>query len=102
MDTHAQREVRDYAVAIGEQIVSKWVTLVWEAFVDYGQRSVRLSRIEVEIMSALVAGSADEARSAANRFGLLRVGKNGKLTANRERKEVESKLRLFGFTPPWE
>jgi thymidylate synthase (FAD) len=31
MDPHAQQEIRSYAVVIGEQIVAKWVPLVWEA-----------------------------------------------------------------------
>jgi thymidylate synthase (FAD) len=35
MDAHAQQEIRAYAVIIGEEIVAKWVPIVWEAFLDY-------------------------------------------------------------------
>jgi thymidylate synthase (FAD) len=102
MDSHAQQEIRSYAVAIGEQIVAKWVPLVWEAFLDYQQHSVNLSRIEAEIIVALTSGSPESARATAEKCGLLKTGKNGKLAANRERNEIELKLRAFGLTPPWQ
>ncbi len=101
MDLHAQQEIRSYAVAIGEQIVAKWVPLVWEAFLDYRHHSMQLSRIEAEIVGALIAGSPDRARATAETSGLLKLGKNGRLASNRERNEVESKLRALGLTPPW-
>jgi thymidylate synthase (FAD) len=39
MDDHAQEEIRAYAAVIGEEIVAKWVPLVWEAFTDYRRAS---------------------------------------------------------------
>jgi thymidylate synthase (FAD) len=102
MDKHAQQEIRCYAAVIGEQIVAKWVPLVWEAFLDYRRDSVQLSRIEAEVIRALVSGSPERARTAAEVSGLLRPGKSGKLAASRERRELESKLRIFGLAPPWE
>jgi thymidylate synthase (FAD) len=102
MDKHAQQEIRCYASLIGEQIVAKWVPLAWEAFLDYRHQSVQLSRIEVDVVRALIAGSPERAREVAGAGGLLHPGKGGKLAANRERKELESKLRIFGLTPPWE
>jgi thymidylate synthase (FAD) len=101
MDIHAQQEIREYAVVVGEQIVAKWVPLVWEAFVDYGQRSIQLSRIEAEIIGSLIRGSTEDAKAVAEKAGLLKMGRDGKLGANRERKEVEAKLRAFGLVPPW-
>ena len=101
MEPHAQKEIRDYAVTIGESIVAKWVPLVWEAFIDYKLSALRLSRIEVEVISALIAGSRDQAKAAAEKSGLLKVGRNGRLAASRERSELESKLRAFGLIPPW-
>jgi thymidylate synthase (FAD) len=53
MDEHAQREIRAYAIIIGEEIVAKWVPIVWEAFLDYRHHAVQLSRIEAEIIGAL-------------------------------------------------
>ena len=35
MDAHAQKEIRDYATAVGEQIVAPLFPLTWEAFTDY-------------------------------------------------------------------
>ena len=35
MDSHAQKEIRDYATVIGREIVARWVPLTWEAFQDY-------------------------------------------------------------------
>jgi thymidylate synthase (FAD) len=102
MDIHAQEEIRSYAVMIGEQVVAKWVPLVWEAFLDYQRHSMQLSRLETEIVVALTTGSTERARAVAERGGLLRIGKSGKLAPNRERNEIESKLRALGLTPPWE
>jgi thymidylate synthase (FAD) len=101
MDAHAQEEIRAYAVAIGEQIVAKWVPFVWEAFLDYRYKSVLLSRIESEIVSALIAGLPERALAVANLNGLLKAGKEGKLAPNRERTELEFKLRNFGLSAPW-
>jgi thymidylate synthase (FAD) len=102
MDKHAQQEIRSYAIVIGEEIVSKWVPLVWEAFLDYRHHSVQLSRIEAEILSALIAGSPERARAVAEAHGLLRPGKGGGLAANRERTDLESRLRSFGLAVPWD
>jgi thymidylate synthase (FAD) len=101
MDDHAQQEIRCYAAVIGKQIVAKWVPLVWEAFLDYRRHSIQLSRIEAEVVGALIAGSPERARAIGGASGLLRPGKSGRLAPNRERKELESKLRGLGLTPPW-
>ena len=102
MDKHAQQEIRCYAAVIGEKIVTKWVPLVWEAFLDYRCHSIQLSRIEAEVIGALIAGSPERALATAEASGLLRPGKTAKLVASRERKELESKLRIFGLIAPWE
>lgn len=47
MDTHAQKEIRDYANAIA-QIVKAWVPWTWKAFEDYRLDGMVLSRMEVE------------------------------------------------------
>lgn len=101
MDDHAQEEIRVYASVIGEQIVAKWVPLVWEAFSDYRRQALRLSRIEVDVLSALAGGSPARATAAARSHGLLKAGSDGKLVSNRERRELEEKLTRLGFTIPW-
>jgi thymidylate synthase (FAD) len=101
MDPHAQEEIRSYATVIGEGIVAKWVPLAWEAFLDYRRNSIQLSRIEKEVVAALTAGSPERARLIAADNGLLQSSKGGGLAPNRERKELELKLGLFGLTTPW-
>ena len=100
MDSHAQREIRDYATVIGEQIVSKWVPLTWEAFLDYRFHATGLSRIESEILAAMGGGNAEWAREIAAAAGWLVPGKSG-VKPNRERREFEIKLAGWGMTPPW-
>ena len=101
MDDHAQDEIRAYSKVIGEEIVAKWVPVVWEAFLDYRRHALPLSRIEFEIISAITSGSPDRARSIAAERGLLNPSAEGTLTPNRERREIEAKLKAFGLTPPW-
>ena len=90
MDDHAQEEIRAYAAAIGEQIVAKWVPLVWEAFTDYRRESIYLSRLEIEIVTAITSGATDRAKQIAESIG-----------SKRERHEIEDKLRKLGFAIPW-
>jgi thymidylate synthase (FAD) len=87
MDDHAQEEIRAYAATIGDQIVAKWVPLVWEAFTDYRRRSMYLSRVEIEIVSAMAAGAADRAKSIVD-----------SIASKRERQEIEQKLKALGFS----
>jgi thymidylate synthase (FAD) len=101
MELHAQQEIRACASTIGEELVARWVPIVWEAFLDYRRHGLQLSRIEAEIIIALVANDAERAQSIARLHGLLRTGNDGHLLANRERAELEAKLRLFQLTAPW-
>jgi thymidylate synthase (FAD) len=101
MDGRAQEEIRKYAVVIGEQIVAKWVPIVWEAFQDFELHDLRLSRIEREILIALIGGSPARAKEIAESCGMLKIGKGGELARSRERGELEAKVREFGLAVPW-
>ena len=92
MDEHAQQEIRAYAQVIGQEIVAKWVPLAWEAFLDYRRNAVHLSRIEVEVLGALIANSPERANAIVESAGLLTFDARGKAHVNRERNELESKL----------
>ena len=96
MDPHAQKEIRDYATVIGEQIVSRWVPLTWEAFQDYRMGSVVFSRIEHEIMAAVGAGDMEKARAIADGAGWLKPRRH------RERDELTVKLQRLNLPVPWE
>lgn len=53
MDSHAQKEIRDYANAIAS-IVKEWVPWAWEAFEDYRLGGMHLTRFEVKALKALL------------------------------------------------
>lgn len=50
MDSHAQKEIRDYATIIGNEIVAKWVPMTWEAFSDYRLGGAALSHAEIDLL----------------------------------------------------
>jgi thymidylate synthase (FAD) len=100
MDDHSQLEIRRYARLIGEEIVSKWCPLVWEAFLDYRANSMSLSSIEIEVIRAVASGDPERARAVAERHGWLEPGKAG-LRKNRERDELEAKLAQLNLSIPW-
>ena len=102
MDEHAQQEIRAYATTIGEQIVAQWVPVAWEAFLDYRRHAVTLSHIEAQIVTALAAGDADRASTIAADRGLLERHQDNTLKGNRERRELENKLRDLGLQIPWD
>lgn len=100
MDAHAQYEIRAYALAIGEQIVSRWVPLAWEAFIDYRFKAEQLSRIEAEVLRAILSEGPAAGKAKAQDLGLVVYGEKG-LQRNRERSELEDKLRQWGIAVPW-
>jgi thymidylate synthase (FAD) len=100
MHPHAQFEIRSYADAIGNEIVSKWCPITWEAFKDYRINSMELSSMEIELLKPIIAGKKEEALSVAENYGWLRKV-DGILKGNRERGEFEKKLSSFGIAIPW-
>jgi thymidylate synthase (FAD) len=85
-DAHAQEEIRAFATVIGDEIVAKWVPLVWEAFTDYRRESMYLSRTEIEIVSAMATGDAARAKAVVEA-----------IASKRERQEIVDKLKTLGF-----
>jgi thymidylate synthase (FAD) len=84
MDPHAQMEIRAYADAIAA-LTARWVPHAWEAFVDYRQQAVSLSRQELLAVRALLRGE----RPDLDALGLSR----------REQAELQQKLDL-PLSPP--
>jgi len=97
----AQEEIRAYAAMIGEQIVSQWCPLVWEAFLDYSFHATCFSRLEAAVIQALAAAKPHEALKHAESFGWLEKDEQKGLKRNRERAELEEKLRALGLKAPW-
>jgi thymidylate synthase (FAD) len=101
METNAQKEIRDYAITIGHEIVSRWVPVTWEAFNDYIMNSQRFSRLEMELLQCLLKGLPDAAQKKAEEFGWLDRDKTGVLFKRQERFEFEEKLKTMDVQVPW-
>lgn len=101
MDSHAQYEIRVYAEAIGNEIVSKWCPLAWEAFMDYRFNAQGFSDIEMKVIAEIGAGNFDKAKLILEKFGLLKY-RDGKRLRNRERTELEEKLKKMNLAIPWQ
>jgi len=96
MERHAQQEIREYATAIGEEIVKRWVPLTWEAFEDYRFNAVTLSRDMQELLGMIARNEPDAARAYAREHGLETNGKPG-----RELRELEAILATLRLPAPW-
>lgn len=131
MDEHAQKEIRDYSILIGEEIVAGWVPVAWEAFNDYHFRrgAMILTRLEKEIITGIhqeggqLFSQGDIVAPLVKSFGWMEYGtkirecphcdgtslcgtchganKVIKLKRNRERAECEAKLEDLGLEIPW-
>ncbi len=100
LDDHAQEEIRLYSRTIGHEIVSRWCPVVWEAFLDYQRQTLNLTRLDSEIIAALGSGDTERALALATEFGWLKRGEKG-LKRNRERNELETKLKKLNLPIPW-
>jgi thymidylate synthase (FAD) len=100
MDAHAQLEIREYARTIGEEIVSRWCPVAWEAFLDYRVNSVSFTDPELACLAPLMAGDRGGALAAARERGLLRE-RRGEEVPTREGIEFAEKLARFGLEAPW-
>jgi len=55
MDTHAQKEIQEFANVIGYNIVKPLFPICWEAFEDYRLGAIQLSRLDIEVIQDLMA-----------------------------------------------
>ncbi len=100
MHPHAQKEIRDYATTIGEQIVSRWVPLVWEAYQDYVLNTIQLSPVDQKVMTLISSGKSDEVKAFLEEKKWLTY-KEGQARPHYERAELEDKLIKMGISIPW-
>lgn len=100
MDAHAQEEIRAYAQILGEEVLRRWCPITWESFVDYRQHALHLTRLDVELLTAVASGERERAIDLARSFGWLEEGRQG-WKRHRERSEFEEKLAQLGLRPPW-
>jgi thymidylate synthase (FAD) len=99
MDPRAQEEIREYATAIGDEIVSRWCPLAWQAFCDYRRSGLTLTGQEVAVLQALIH-SSERGREAAIRLALLSPD-GSRPKRSRELEELEAKLTKLGYRLPW-
>ena len=100
MDSHAQLEIRNYAKAIGEQIVAPLFPIVWEAFQDYRMQSAFLTRLDVGVIQRLTAAAADAGSPppfSEEAFLAAQDPSWATLKRSRERDECRSKLARMGL-----
>ena len=100
MDSHAQLEIRDYATAIGEQIVAPLFPIVWEAFQDYRMQSMFLTRLDTGVIQRLTANAASTGSAppfSTEAFLAAQDPTWADLKRSRERDECCSKLQRLGL-----
>ena len=103
MDSHAQLEIRRYAETIGQQIVQPLFPLVWEAFVDYRLESMRLTKLDREVIQRLAARSGKHGLPAGHADFLAAQDPSwAALERCRERDECLGKLVNLGLVRPAE
>ena len=90
MDSHAQKEIREYANAIAG-FVEKWVPHTWQAFRDYRLNSMSLTDSEIQL---IVACNMLGLTVAKDRISTLGWDKK----SNREAKEAKDKFARLGLT----
>ena len=100
MDSHAQLEIRDYATAIGEQIIAKLFPVAWEAFQDYRMQSTFLTRLDTGVIQNLTTNAATAGAAppfSEEAFLEAQDPTWAKLKRSRERDECRSKLQRLGL-----
>ncbi|MSR60366.1 MAG: FAD-dependent thymidylate synthase [Planctomycetaceae bacterium] len=102
MDSHAQQEIRDYATAIGEQIVQRLFPIVWEAFRDYRLTSMALSGLEIGVLQRMAVRARLPGKSVWTEedFSAAHDESWRSLARCRERDECRTKLELLGLLEP--
>lgn len=100
MDAHAQYEIRCFANVIGDEILSRWCPIAWEAFKDYRMNAKSFSGLELQLLRVIIQGNDQDAVKLAESFGWLNKTEKG-LSRNRERIEFEEKLEFLDLKIPW-
>ncbi|HEX4129316.1 MAG TPA: FAD-dependent thymidylate synthase [Pirellulales bacterium] len=102
MDEHAQEEIRQYATTIGREIVQPLFPLVWEAFTDFREHGMFLTRLDCEVIRRLAERMAGSPGRWATDEDFLAVQDASwvSLARSRERDECRTKLVRLGLLPP--
>ena len=93
MDSHAQKEIRDYATIIGNEIVANWVPIAWEAFQDYRLNSIQLTALDIHMIQVMNAGGMAQV-NLAEEWGWTSK-------KSREGAEFLTKIDKLGIRSKW-
>ena len=96
MDAHAQKEIRDYAATVGEQIIAPLFPLTWEAFTDYRLNAAFLTGPDRGVIRRLAA-TGDPAPHSDAAFLAVQDPAWADLKRCRERDECRAKLASLGL-----
>jgi len=96
MDSHAQKEIRDYANIIGNEIVAELFPMTWEAFCDYRLNATTLTAIDKQV----IANLADQGNLPCDGMSFTDALPEdwAALDRCRERDECWDKLVALGLT----
>ena len=102
MDSHAQKEIRDYANVIGHEIIKPLFPIVWEAFKDYRLGGMFLTALDQQMFGELVQyyGAAIQDRQGVEEFirgPHCKAPKDWKKERSRERDEFLDKLETLSL-----
>ena len=95
MEPKAQWEIVQYATTIGNEIVKPLFPIAWEAFVDYQLESMRLTRLDQEIITKLTQNG--HVPATPEQFLAAQDAAWAELERCRERDECLGKLRRLGI-----
>ncbi len=96
MEQHAQHEIREYARIIGEQIVSRWVPMAWEAFLEYRMHAVTFSLTEQHLLNLIYAKQSDALLAKMKELEWLK-GEGDAVRPVLEAREFLDKLEALGI-----
>ena len=97
MDSHAQKEIRDFAEIAGKEIVAKLFPFAWEAFVDYRLDAIQLTKLEIGVVKRmLIASRVNRTSTYRENFEDAQDPSWKTLKNCRERDECLEKLKLLG------
>ena len=96
MEEHAQYEIREYARTIGEKIVSQWVPMVWESFLEYRMNSLTFSQTEQKLLTLLYAGDQAAVITRLREIKWIK-GEGSDVKPILEAKEFLDKLERLGI-----
>jgi len=98
MDSHSQWEIRQYANAIGNEVVSRWLPTVWESFQEQAG-GLFLGSSECQIISSIIRGDKKWISIGIKQKWLDEDGNATK--KSRVRDEIGEKLAKLKIEVPW-